>query len=418
MIRLSGLPALLFTVASVGCTPETTTTAQRSPGAPLSSASASASAATQGTGSRRWNGIAQQVVARREMGPLGIARTLAMVSVAEYDAVVAAQREGTGEGGTTSGRPTGRSVKPDEGAAVAAATAAVLAGIYPIESSTMSAALDADRAWFAARGDDRTDFAAGEAVGNAVAKSVLARGATDGSTAVWTGTPPTGPGTWVGAPLPARPLSPLWGQVRPWLMTSGDEFRPVAPPAFGSPAFDAALAEVRHYSDTRTPEQLAIAQYWGTVVMTSGPAGIWSDIGLSLAAKHHLDERATTRMLALMHMAGMDASIGCWDAKYHYWLVRPYQVDPAITTPVGRPNFPSYPSAHSCLSSAYAGVLSGLFPDASRELAAKVYQAGVSRIYAGLHYRFDVTAGEDIGASVAALALRAAPEGKRPIPLD
>ena len=414
MIRVLGLPALLFSVATVGCAPEASTSARPTP----SSALLASAPASSAPASSRWNAIAQQVVARREMGPLGIARTLAMVSVAQYDAVVAAQREGTGDDVDAVGAPAGRRVKPDEAAAAAAASAAVLTGIYPMEAVTMSAALATDRSAFAARRDDRTNFAAGEGLGTSVAQAVLARGATDGSTAVWTGTAPTGAGIWFSAPLPARPLSPLWGEVRPWLMTSGDEFRPAAPPAPGSPAFVAALAEVRHYSDTRTPAQLAIAQYWGNVVMTSGPAGLWSDIGLALAAKRHFDERKTARMLALMHMAGMDASIGCWDAKYAYWLLRPFQADPAITTPVGRPNFPSFPSAHSCLSSAYAGVLAGLFPDAARDLAAKVDEAGVSRIYAGLHYRFDVTAGQDIGAAVAGLALRAAPEGNRAIPLD
>ena len=105
---------------------------------------------------------------------------------------------------------------------------------------------------------------------------------------------------------------------------------------------------MRHYSDTRTPEQLAIAQFWGlTIIAAGGPPGYFGDIGLQAAARHHLDERQTTRMLALVHMAVMDASIGCWDAKFAYWYIRPFQADPAITTPVGRPNFPSYPSAHS-----------------------------------------------------------------------
>jgi membrane-associated phospholipid phosphatase len=118
-----------------------------------------------------------------------------------------------------------------------------------------------------------------------------------------------------------------------------------------------------------------------------------------------------------MHMAIMDASIGCYEAKYLYWYIRPYQADPVITVPVSRPNFPSYPSAHSCLSSAGAGVLAGYFPSERRELDAMVEEAGVSRIYAGLHFRFDITAGQKLGYSVAKLALRRAPRGERLIDL-
>jgi membrane-associated phospholipid phosphatase len=235
---------------------------------------------------------------------------------------------------------------------------------------------------------------------------------------VWTGTVPTGAGMWVSAPAPAIPLSPLWGSVRPWLMTSGNQFRPAAPPAFGSTVFQTQLAEVRQFTDNRTAEQLRIAQYWGAVVATSGPAGLWSATALALAAKANLDERGTARMLAMIHMAGMDASIGCWDAKYTYWYIRPFQADAAITTPVGRPNFPSYPSAHSCLSAAYAGVLTGLFPTAASELKTALDEAGVSRIYAGLHFRFDVDAGQTIGGSVAGLALQRAPADGVAIPLN
>jgi membrane-associated phospholipid phosphatase len=117
-------------------------------------------------------------------------------------------------------------------------------------------------------------------------------------------------------------------------------------------------------------------------------------------------------------MAIMDASIGCYEAKYHYWFIRPHQADPAITIPVNRPNFPAYPSAHSCLSAAAAGVLAGFFPSESRGLRAMVEEAGVSRLYAGLHFDFDVTAGQELGYAVARLALRRAPKGRRPIPLN
>jgi hypothetical protein len=359
------------------------------------------------TAAERWNLVTSGVVSRREFGPLGIARTYALVSVAQYNAIVAARSS------------SASSTPQSETGAAAGAAAAVLGSLYPAEQAAIDSQLSADSASVAAVATTcGAQFVAGVTTGRAVAAAVLARAATDKSNAVWTGTVPTGAGMWVSAPAPAAPLSPLWGSVRPWLMASGSQFRPAAPPTFGSTTFQAQLAEVRRFTDGRTPEQLRIAQYWGQVVATSGPAGLWSATALALAAKANLDERGTARMLAMMHMAGMDASIGCWDAKYTYWSIRPFQADLAITTPVGRPNFPSYPSAHSCLSAAYAGVLGGLFPSATTELKAALDEAGVSRIYAGLHFRIDVEAGQAIGASVASLALQRAPADGAAIPMN
>ena len=104
-------------------------------------------------------------------------------------------------------------------------------------------------------------------------------------------------------------------------------------------------------------------------------------------------------------MAYADAHIACWDAKYHYWYIRPSQADPSITTLVPLPSHPSYPSAHSCLSSAGANVLAALFPVEARQFEELTKQSGESRIAAGLHYRFDCEAGDEIGRRAAALAL-------------
>lgn len=396
--------SILLSLLIVGCAGDTVTTAIPNQCQLVRSASATAAPPTA---AERWNEVTNAVVSRREFGPLGIARTYAMVSVAQYNATVAAHSAST-------------DVTPQsETGAASGAAAAVLAALYPVEQAAIDAQLSVDSASVAAVASGcGAQFVAGVATGRVIGAAVMARAATDRSTAVWTGTVPTGLGIWVGAPAPAKPLSPLWGSVRPWLMTSGSQFRPAPPPAFGSAAFLTQLAEVRQFTDNRTAEQLRIAQYWGAVVATSGPAGLWSTSALALAAKGNLDERGTARLLAMLHMAGMDASIGCWDAKYTYWYIRPFQVDVAITTPVGRPNFPSYPSAHSCLSAAYAGVLTGVFPSAAADLKAVLDEAGVSRIYAGLHYRFDIDAGQSIGNSVAALTLQRAPADGVAIPLN
>lgn len=382
-----------------------------SPTVPLSAPEAAATAGGVGadriTAAVRWNLRTREIIGRRGGTSNDAARTYALVSVAQYNAVIAAEDA------------KAASEHPSESGAAAAASAAVLAGLYPAEQDFIAAALASDAEYFRTLPSEKSaDFGAGTEVGRAVAAAVLAYGATDGSDAVWTGTVPSGPGYWVPAPPPAKPSQPLWGAVRPWLMTSGDQFRPAPPPAFGSPAFFEDLAEVRGFSDTRTADQLQIAQFWAGSYGAGGPAGYFGSLAGELATGHHLDERRAARLLAVLHMAIMDASIGCYEAKYTYWYIRPYQVDPAITTPVGRPNFPSYPSAHSCLSAAAAGALAAFFPSASDDLRAKVEEAGMSRIYGGLHFRFEITAGRELGEAVAALAVRLAPDGHAGIPLD
>ena len=108
-----------------------------------------------------------------------------------------------------------------------------------------------------------------------------------------------------------------------------------------------------------------------------------------------------------------DAQVGCWDAKLTYWLIRPWKADLGITVvpAVGMPNHPSYPSGHSCVSASAAEVLSAFFPEERAELDAKVIEAGLSRMYAGIHYRFDIEAGQTLGRSVARFAIAADASG-------
>ena len=362
-------------------------------------------AADRVTAAALWNQRTRAILSRRGGGANIAARAFALVSVAQYDAVLAAEDA------------KARGSHPSEAGASAAASAAVLEALYPVEVPFIEAQLAQDAAYFPTRPSERdADYAAGVAVGRSLATSVIAYAAADGSKTPWDGS--TGPGGWTPISLP--PQDATWGATHPWLMSSADQFHPADPPAIGSPQFQTDLAEVVSFSVNRTPEQLAIAQFWAFGYGAGGPAGYFGTLATQLGADEHLDELAMSRVLAVMHMAIMDASIGCFQSKYHYWYVRPYQEDPLITvaTGVSRPNFPSYPSAHSCLSSAAAGVLSRYFPSATDDLHAKVQEAGMSRIYAGLHFRFDVVAGQTLGYSVADLALQLAPRGHQAIPLD
>jgi membrane-associated phospholipid phosphatase len=189
--------------------------------------------------------------------------------------------------------------------------------------------------------------------------------------------------------------------MTPYFLTSPGQFHPPPPPAFGSAAYLADIDEVSSISATRTPAQVAIAVFWNLPQGTISPLGYWDVLATRYIGERGFDERAAAHVLALTNAAALDAAIGCWEAKYSYFFIRPSQANPAITLPIGLPNHPSYPSGHSCVSSAVVEILSGFFPEHTATLDAQLAEAGLSRIYAGIHYRFDITAGQTLGRSVA-----------------
>ena len=170
--------------------------------------------------------------------------------------------------------------------------------------------------------------------------------------------------------------------------------------------------EVRAFSEERkagTDEGKAmeqIAKFWAFGAGTYTPGGYWNAVASQLATVRHLDERRAVEMLATLNMVAWDAIVASNDAKYHYWLLRPSQADPSITlaiTPL--PNFPSYPSNHATISSAMAEVIAANFPSETYWLRHDAEQAALSRVYGGIHYRFDGDAGLALGKQVAAWAL-------------
>ena len=265
-----------------------------------------------------------------------------------------------------------------------------------------------------AAGGRSAAFARGEAIGRVVGAAIVTRARGDGFGNPFTGTIPVGPGFWTSNTTPPTVGGGQMPGVLPWFMTSASQFRPAPPPAFGSADYVAALAEIRRISDTRTAEQIEIATFWAmnAAAVNPGeptPPGFWIQVATDGINQHAFSEREATHLYALLGATMFDAAIGCWDGKLTYWLIRPWQADPAITIvpAVGKPNHPSYPSAHSSFSSSAAEVLSAFFPNQREQLEAMVTEAGLSRMYGGIHYRFDIEAGRQLGQSVARFAIAA-----------
>ena len=344
-----------------------------------------------------WQEQARALVAANNMSPLGAARVFAAVSVAEYQAVMAIDN---GHGDDQLTAIEGRSGREARRGAVAGASARVLGFFFPAAALSLEQRARAEGE--TGPGNVHPQFTRGLAIGQRAGDALVERVKTDRFTTPWPGTVPVGPGMWVANGPPA---GATFGGVTPYFLESGNQFRPAPPPAFGSPAFLTATSEIRTLATTRTPAQATSAVYWNFPTGTFTPIGYWNLVAAEYVEAHGLDERAATRTFALVNAAMMDALIGCWDAKYYYWTMRPSQADPLITLTFGLPNHPSYPSGHSCSSAAAATVLGSVFPERTSELETWVTDAGLSRMYAGIHYRFDIDAGRDLGIAVGRWAI-------------
>jgi membrane-associated phospholipid phosphatase len=351
--------------------------------------------------SLEWQQQARTLVGTNNLSPLAAGRIYAALSVAEYRAVMAiddVDQDGTiPANGLGAG---GRSALEAHRGAVAGASAQVLTFFFPNSAATFAQLVETEGN--AGPGNVHPDFTSGVGVGRDIGDAVVARARNDHFTVPFTGTIPTGSGLWIPNGPPAG--ATLSGMTS-YFLTSADQFRPAPPPTFGSPDYLTALHEIRTLSDTRTPDQRAIAIQWNYSTGSFTPPGFWDLATANYIQTYGLDERAAAHAFALTTTAMMDAFIGCFDAKYHYWFIRPPQADPMIVTVFPLPNHPSYPSAHSCASAAAGTVLSYLFPDRASEVAGWVSLAGVSRMYAGIHYRFDINAGQALGNNVGNLVV-------------
>jgi hypothetical protein len=177
----------------------------------------------------------------------------------------------------------------------------------------------------------------------------------------------------------ALPLLPQWATVRPFALTSPDQFRPAAPPALDSQQYADALNEVKAKGaatgSTRTADETAIAKFWADGAGTATPPGHWNAIAAQLAQAQGNSLSANARLFAQLNVALADAAIACWDAKFFYDEWRPVtairaadtggngqtQPDAAWTPLLPTPPFPSYVSGHSTFSGAAQIVLDSFF---------------------------------------------------------
>jgi hypothetical protein len=308
---------------------------------------------------------------------------------------------------------------PSEDAVVAQVAYRMLKVLFPLDSAALlEMARGQKRAKLLSGIASPSDIAAGESIANAVADKVLARLLTDGMEqaggnpvlAAQLSTDAITHGTsmpWKSMETPVRsPMLPFYGNVKMWTLSTAqrDSLRPPPPPAIGSAAFNTALEELRGYTDHPSPEQQRIAAYWSDGAGTYTPAGRWNEIACRFISHQKLSELKSARALSLLNIALCDAGISSWDAQFYYSYPRPSQADANIKTTV-LPNSPSYTSSHAAFSGAAATVLAYLFPQEAERFNAMAAEASLSRIYGGMHYRFDCEAGLQCGKNIGSFAV-------------
>lgn len=287
-----------------------------------------------------------------------------------------------------------------------------------------------------AEGLDAGTVARSNAYGKAVGAHILAWAASDGGAEIvnlgFSHAPDAAKtaGGWVptsSVALQQTPLLPNWGQNRPFAMPDGATCPLPAPPAYSedpTSEFYGEALEVYEVSRQLTPEQTAIARFWADDAMLSRtPPGHWTAIALHVLDQEGADPSRRAEVLALLGVGLADAFIGCWRAKFEYDLLRPITyirrtIDPAWSPLLNTPPFPEYPSGHSTQSAAAAEILTSLFGEdyafedhspttegmKARSFAsfrAAADEAGISRLYGGIHFRAAIERGLEQGRCIA-----------------
>jgi hypothetical protein len=305
---------------------------------------------------------------------------------------------------------------PSEDAVLSGVTAEMLKLLFPasLEEITRLAGQQREAAILSGRAT-ASDVAAGLALGKAIAALVINRARTDGmgaaagNAAMWKSLSDAatakGEVAWQSLETPARPPMLMnFGAVKAWTMTPAEvvSLEPTPPPSTSSAEMQADLKAVKDATENLPREQLAIALKWNAGAGTATPPGHWNAIAAEHVRDARMSEVRAARVFALLNMAMHDVSVGCWDTKMKNFNPRPSQLDPSIKTMIGLPNFPSYPSGHSTFSAAAATILSTIFPESSTAFTAMADEAGLSRLYGGIHYPSDINQGKAHGARIGA----------------
>jgi len=376
----------------------------------------------------QWNKTLLAIVRTPGAQPATIhpTRSFAIMHAAIYDAVNAIDGSHT---------PylihlTGVSPIASQETAASAAAHEVLVTLYPNFQATLDAQFQQSLTQ-----PSSGDTTAGIRVGQTVADHILALRNNDGSSAQ----PPvfvfgSAPGDYQSTPpnFPAQPQFTHWSRVRPFALQQASQFRPGPPPSLTSEMYSDVFNEVKALgivnSNAASADQALTGRFWNGAIQN-----YWNEISQTAAEAHNLTTAQNARLFALLNLALADCVIAFYDAKYTYNFWRPVTAIRAADTDdnsatVADQNWlpevgkttpdPSYPGAHAVISAAAGTVLNSFFrshrfdfkvtsevmPGVERffkSFSTAADEATFSRIFAGVHFRSDLTSGQQLGREVA-----------------
>ena len=248
--------------------------------------------------------------------------------------------------------------------------------------------------------------------------------------------PPTGPGKWVptGEFPFSQPVYPYWGNNRTFIPGLAEATQPALPPSYSEQpgsVFYNAVNDIYTMSQNLSREDSMTAKFWAYELLNPEEAAIYEDVShaANIATQAIVLKKLSLQNAAVLYckhgITGNEAGISCVKTKFHYNLVRPVtyirnvlehsEWHPIIHTPP----FPEYTSAHAAISMAFASVLEDTFgenfsftdhsfdysygPRSFNSFEAYAKEAALSRLQAGIHYRFAMDEGLKQGKKVAGL---------------
>ena len=394
-----------------------------------------------------------------QLGPCRSSRAMAIVHTAVFDAVNAIAGDYQGYTGVRPA-PVGTSME----AAIAVAAHDTLVALFPSQKDDLAGLLAEDLREVREGPGKVNGMKLGHATAAAILARRKHDGADHPEPRIgveWK--PGDGPGQWRPDPISQHPLamSAHWSEVEPFVLQAAHQFRVPPPPPLGSRQYAQAFQEVQVLGGdvvvtptVRTPDQTYVGTFWaydGTPALCAPPR-LYNQIAVSIAEQRGTDALELTRLLALVNVAMADAGLAIWESKYHYRFWRPVTGireaagspatprDPGFS-PLGAPAsnlagpnftppFPAYPSGHAGFGAVLFQMLRNVYgtdsipftfvsdeyngqtldnegrprafvPRRFSTLSQAEEENGQSRIYLGINWAFDKTAGIAQGRRVA-----------------
>jgi hypothetical protein len=379
----------------------------------------------------RWNRVLMETVRTPGAHPSATifpVRSFAMMHAAMFDAVNSIDRSFTPY--LIEARVRRRA---SIDAAAAQAAHDVLVSLYPARQAIFAAELQNSL-----EGISLIRAIEGIRVGQSVAARMLQFRQNDG----WTVTPPAYvlpplPGNWQPTPpANANPTFTHYPAVLPFATMNGTHFAPNPPPALTSAEYARDFNEVKEIgavnSATRTAEQTLTAQLWANIGTPTSFFIVWNNVARTIAISRNNSTVENARLFALLNIAHHDALQTSFASKYVHGLWRPVTAirradedgnaatapDPNWSSLIPAPPYPSYAGNMAAIGTSQSTILALFFgrddimfqhtwegtPGVTRSypgFTAMADEEANSRLYGGIHFRFDNVAGQSIGRNVA-----------------